>query len=439
MTERRAINHARVVTSDKVLDDASILIEDGRIVGISSKPHQADITLDAGGRYVLPGLVDLHSDGIERQLVPRPRAEFPPTLAFSEMDRYFTAAGITTGFHSLVYMDGGARSIAQAQSLFDLITQLRPSARVRHEIHLRCEIAQPAAVDAIEDTILSHGQAQLVSVMDHSPGQGKYRNLDWFASTYLKEHPDAAPADIEAAFHRSATTPATIHDSAIERVVAAARARGLLVCSHDDDSPERVDAFVRHGIGLAEFPIDLATARRVKELGLPVCMGAPNVVRGRSYGGSVSARDAVGAGLVDILCSDYHPPSLLAAAFTLASERILTLPAAVALVSRTPAHTVWADDRGTITEGAPADLIVVGLRFGLPAVTHTLVGGRLVAAADADDASDVITWNRYNDAPPTDTAAAAPVAPQPPTRREHAPSSAAHMSLAADWQHRPLR
>lgn len=432
MTERRAINHARVVTCDEVLDDASILIEDGRIAGISSKPHHADITLDAGGRYVMPGLVDLHSDGIERQLVPRPRAEFPPTLAFSEMDRYFTAAGITTGFHSLVYMDGGGRSIDQAQTLFDLITQLRPAARVRHELHLRCEIAQPAAVDAVEDTIRRRGGAQLVSVMDHSPGQGKYRNLEWFASTYLKERPDAAPADIEAAFHSSASTPATIHDPAIERVVAAARDKGLLVCSHDDDSPERVDAFVRHGIGLAEFPIDLPTAQRVKELGLPVCMGAPNVVRGRSYGGSVSAREAVGAGLVDILCSDYHPPSLLAAAFTLASERILTLPAAVAMVSRNPAHTVWADNRGTITEGAPADLIVVGLRFGLPAVTHTLVGGRLVAAADADDATDAVTWNRYNDAPPTVTASVGSVAAQLPTPGAPAPSSHAQMSLASD-------
>jgi len=176
----------------------------------------------------------------------------------------------------------------------------------------------------------------------------------------------------------------------IRRVVRAAKEQGVVLASHDDDSPERVEVFAREGVRISEFPVDSKSARKAKDLGLTVCVGAPNVVRGRSSGGNLSATEAVKQGLVDALVSDYHPPSMLQAAFKLAGKRVLSLPAAVGLTAWGPARAVGLTDRGEVREGALADLVVVGELVGLPTVTHVIVGGQVVLTA-GDRVSTLVT------------------------------------------------
>lgn len=385
----RAINNARVVTPDGVLEGASLRLEDGRIAGISRRARTDGEHLDAAGRYVLPGIVDLHGDAIEKQLAPRPGVELPEELAFLEMDRYFVTSGITTGFHAISLMEGRGRSVERGERKADLVRRYRGEALVRHELHLRCELPQEGSVAALEET-LGKGGVGIVSIMDHTPGQGQFRDLEWFGR-YWKEDRGATDEQIRAAIAEAETRDPAVAFEHVKRVVAAAEAGEAVLASHDDDTPERVEMLASEGVSISEFPVNAESARRARELGVTVCMGAPNVVRGRSSGGNLSATEAINLGLVDALCSDYHPPSLLCAAFALARESVLDLPEAIGLITRAPARAAGLPELGEIREGAVADLIVVGERLGLPVTSVSIVGGNTVFALEAAEAAAPVT------------------------------------------------
>lgn len=374
----RAINNARVVGPDGVLEGASVVIESGRIAGVFRGKENDGNTLDAAGRFVMPGMLDLHSDAIEKQFAPRPGVEFSPELAFLATDMLFASSGITTGFHAISFMEYGQRSLELGRKLCDLVVRFRDGGLVRHELHLRCELPQEASVEATE-ALLRDLPAKIVSMMDHTPGQGQYRNLEWYRR-YQTDHGGASEAAVEAAISKASPGGPPVLPGA-DRVARAARKAGSRLASHDDDTVLRVEVLAEKGIRISEFPINAESARRAKELGLSVCMGAPNVVRGRSSGGNFSATEAVSLGLVDALCSDYHPPSMLQAVFGLAKREVLPLHEAVGLVSSGPCRAVGLGDRGEIREGALADLNVVGERFGLSSITHTLAGGEIVLAS----------------------------------------------------------
>lgn len=359
------------------MENASVVLEEGRIAGVSRKAEYSGETLDAAGRYVLPGLVDLHCDAIEKQLSPRPGVEVPEALAFVEMDRLFAQGGITTGFHALSFMQGRGREVERARRLCALISRFSDEGLVRHELHLRCELPQEASVEAVEAALRGF-EGGISSVMDHTPGQGQFRDLEWFRR-YWQEDVGADEAQISAAIAEAGNGGYAVALDRVERIARAAKRGGAILASHDDDTVERVELLAEQGVEISEFPINAATARRARELGLAVCMGAPNALRGVSSGGNLSALEAIEAGLVDALVSDYHPPSMLTAAFKLASGGVLSLSQAVALVTSGPAHAARLSDRGEIKSGSIADLIVVGERAGIPTVTHTIVGGRIVA------------------------------------------------------------
>lgn len=374
-----AINNARVITPHAVLEGASVVLEDGRISGVSSRPERSADAIDAGGRYLLPGMVDLHCDAIEKQLAPRPGIEVPEELAFVEIDRLFAGCGVTTGFHGVSIMNGRSRGIDRGRRLCALISRLADEGLVRHELHLRCELPQEEAVEAVEE-VLEHGFARLVSVMDHTPGQGQFRDMEWFRRYWSG---DGADEDqISAALENAESSDHTVALDRVERVARAAKRAGAALASHDDDTTERVDLLSEHGVRISEFPINAASARRARELGQAVSMGAPNVLRGISSGGNLSALEAIKEGLVDALCSDYHPPSMIQAAFKLARENVLPLPQAIGLVTSGPARAAGLPDRGGIRQGTAADLLLIGERAGIPVVTHTLVGGEVRHAAE---------------------------------------------------------
>lgn len=371
----RAINHARVVTPERVIEDASIVLEEGKISGISRTPEHSGETLDAAGRYVLPGLVDLHSDAIEKQLEPRPGIELPEALAFIEMDRYFASSGITTGFHAISFMEHRNRSLERGKRLCDMISRFRSEGVVRHELHLRCELPEEGSLEVIE-ALLRSRTAKIVSIMDHTPGQGQFRDLEWFRR-YWKDDVGMDEGRISAAISEAENEEYSLAFDRVERIARAAKQNGATLASHDDDTVEKVEMLAEQDVSISEFPVTTAAARRAKELGLTVSMGAPNALRGTSSGGNLSAIEAIGSGLVDALCSDYHPPSMLHAAFKLARESVLKLSAAVGLVTSGPARAAELPGRGEIREGAASDLLLVGGQLGLPVITHTILDGRV--------------------------------------------------------------
>lgn len=377
-----AINNVRVVTPDGVLEGASVVLEEGRIAGVSRRAERSGEALDGGGRYVSPGIVDLHSDAIEKQLVPRPGVELSEELAFLEMDRYFATSGVTTGFHALSFMEGKGRSMERARGLCKAVVRFREEGLVRHEVHLRCELPKEGSVEAVE-VAMREIPVGIVSIMDHTPGQGQFRDLEWFRR-YWTEDRGADEEEIAAAIAQADLGNHSLAVNRVERLSHGAVEHGAVFASHDDDTVERVELLAEKGVRISEFPINAESARRAKELGIGVCMGAPNVVRGRSSGGNLGATEAIAKGLVDTLCSDYHPPSMLQAAFKLARDGVLTLPAAVALVTGEPARAAGLHEYGEIREGYAADLILVGERLGLPTVTHTVVGGRVVSEVSPD-------------------------------------------------------
>lgn len=379
MCNLRAINNARVVTPDGVLEAASVVIEEGRIAGVFDRAETSGETLDAAGCYLLPGMVDLHADAVERQAMPRPGARLPARIAFLEADRQLAFAGVTTAFDAVAFMDADLRGVERAEELCGAVLRLREDALVRHELHGRCELPQRRSLEAVL-ALLGEGGVRLVSVMDHTPGRGQFRDLASYERFY-REVRGTDDAGYEAALEELRHGGGLSLVGRFDELSLAAEEAGAVLASHDDYSAEQVEAVARRGGKLSEFPVNLAAARGAKELGLAVCVGAPNALRGRSTSGNLSASDAIRLGLADALCSDYHSPSMLHAVFELARKKTLMLPAAVRLASSNPARAVGISDRGRIQEGGLADLIVVGERFGLPTVTYTIVAGTVVASS----------------------------------------------------------
>lgn len=379
----QAINDARVVTPYGIRDRATVVLEEGYIAGVfdGRETTAGPETLEAAGSYVLPGIVDLHTDAIERQAMPRPGAHLPAGMAFVEADRLLALSGIVTAFDSIAFMDAHPRGVGRARELCGAVSSLREGALVRHELHTRCELPQRRSLEAVLD-LLGGGGVGLVSVMDHTPGRGQFADLASYESFY-REVRGANDEELVAALEETTRGGGLSLVGRFDKLARKAEEAETVLASHDDHTPEQVEAVAWRAGKISEFPVNLPAARRAKELGLSVCMGAPNVLRGCSASGNLSAKEGIQLGLVDALCSDYHAPSMLHAAFKLAMDGTLDLSTAVGLISAGPAQAADLHDRGEIREGALADLIVVRERRGLPEVLHVVVGGRVVLTANA--------------------------------------------------------
>jgi alpha-D-ribose 1-methylphosphonate 5-triphosphate diphosphatase len=360
----------------------SVRVEDGIIAEITEGGARGRGRIVPGdGRLLLPGCIDLHSDAIEREIEPRPKTYFPVDYALHELDKRLAGCGITTTFHALSFAEGelGVRSNALALEIIEEIDRRRPGLRVQTRVHARFEVTDSSAVPLLGG-LLERGRVHLLSFMDHTPGQGQFRHAaafkDYYGPVYGKT--DGELDGIIAHKQRVRSSGAAENIRALLRV---AKERALPVASHDVDTAEQVRWLREQGIGITEFPIDLDTVRAAHESGLHVMLGAPNVLRGASTGGNLSARAALADGYGDILCSDYAPQTLLHAVFLAARLGITPLPEAVKLVSLNPARAVGlADDRGSIEPGKRADLVLVDERDALVHVLRTFVGGREIFA-----------------------------------------------------------
>lgn len=374
-----SIDGGNVITPDHRAEDTSVVIRDNEIVGLETDPPVGtDRRIDADSRLVLPGFVDLHGDDIESHLEPKTGADIDPEIALIACDRLNLSVGVTTKLNAIAFEEspGGSRSLSQANALLDSIersTQLLGD----HRVHARCEIGDEAAVDTIREAI-ERPAVDLVSLMNHIPGSGQFQEAESFAREYVTDgHLDENGA-MKMAARRCAIDPAAVRRHS-EALISQARDAGIPVASHDDEDPRWVDELVDLGVDICEFPTTLPASRRANELDMVVAMGAPNLVRGGSLWGNLAVRDAIQAGVVDILCTDFHPPSLLQSLFVETGEQ---LSEKVARVSASPAEAIGLDDRGRLEPGYRADVIIVD-PVDKPTVERVFVAGSEVFRAGA--------------------------------------------------------
>ncbi|MBH0238559.1 alpha-D-ribose 1-methylphosphonate 5-triphosphate diphosphatase [Methylobrevis albus] len=371
--------NARIVLPDEVLT-GTVSIRDGLIADVSAGPSRAGE--DFGGDWLLPGLVELHTDHLESHYAPRPGVRWNPLSAVQAHDAQIAASGITTVFDALrigtdfeAKLDGhDMRRLADAIEAGVAGDRLRAD----HFIHLRCEVGAPDSLEAFA-LFEADPRVRLASLMDHTPGQRQFASLEHWRAYYQAKNSltDAAFEEMLAARIERAARHAEAHRQAIAE---RCRAAGIVIASHDDATAAHVAESIEHGVAVAEFPTTLAAAEAARAGGLSILMGAPNVVRGGSHTGNVSASDLAAAGLLDILSSDYVPFSLIHGAFLLTGpDAGLTVPDAIALVSRNPAEAVGLTDRGAILPGRRGDVIRVRLDHEVPLVRGVWRTGRRVS------------------------------------------------------------
>ncbi|MGF1659041.1 MAG: alpha-D-ribose 1-methylphosphonate 5-triphosphate diphosphatase [Rubrimonas sp.] len=349
--------NARVVAPDRVFVGA-VLVRDGMIADISEGARAPAGAVDCEGDHLLPGLVELHTDNLERHLHPRPGVDWPRRAAVAAHDAEFAAGGATTVLDALrLGSTTGEDLAALALEALEAIGQLRALDLLRadHFVHLRCELTAPELV-AEFDALHGEDRLRLISIMDHTPGQRQFASLDQYV-LYYRDKKGFTDAQLDAHIAEAKALQEAHGAPNLAAMVARMRGARFAIASHDDATEAHVAESAALGAGIAEFPTTLEAARASRAAGMRILMGAPNVLRGKSHSGNVSALELARDGLVDILSSDYAPASLLLAAFKLAEEvEGWTLPRAVACVTRNPAEAVGLDDRGAIEIGRRADL-----------------------------------------------------------------------------------
>jgi alpha-D-ribose 1-methylphosphonate 5-triphosphate diphosphatase len=377
------LNNFEIVLKDGVIERGALRLEDGLIAQISETLVD-DADVDGGGRLLLPGFVDMHGDMIEREIEPRANVRMPLELGIFDLDKKLAANGITTAYAALAFTPatyGHLRSVEHTTATIEALAAMKDDLLVDHRVHARFEITFPSAVPVAEK-LMEGGALGLISLMDHTPGQGQYRDLEIHTRNMAKARKIDYATALEMVKER--ITQREAHGDAmhiVTRLAELAREKGVSVASHDDDSLEKVILMSGLGVAISEFPITLEVAAEACRLGLATAMGAPNALRGQSYSGNLSAREAYEAGVLNILASDYHPSAILPAVVALGETKTIkgdnSLAAAVALASANPAKVLGLDDRGAIAEGLRADLIVAE-RGNVPRMRATLRGGKVI-------------------------------------------------------------
>jgi alpha-D-ribose 1-methylphosphonate 5-triphosphate diphosphatase len=372
-----ALRNARIVLAGEVIE-GSLAIQDGLISSLDAGP--ATIGEDMEGDFLVAGLVELHTDHLENHYRPRPGVFWDPLAALHAHDAQIAASGITTVFDAVrIGSDTDMPDMApHVGMLTGAIAKASEAGwlRAEHFVHLRCELPSHDVIGQFE-TYATLPLTRLASMMDHTPGQRQFRSIEDYKRFYkigrTQAELDQYIAD-RLTDHARYAAPHRAH------IADRARELGLSLASHDDASIEQVEESVRDGVAIAEFPTTLEAASAAHDAGLAILMGAPNVVRGRSHSGNISATDLVQAGLLDILSSDYVPYAMLQAAFALPNRlEQISLPAALATVSLNPARAAGLEDRGEIAIGKRGDLVRVRMVGDLPVVRGVWRQGQRVS------------------------------------------------------------
>ncbi|AMY70594.1 alpha-D-ribose 1-methylphosphonate 5-triphosphate diphosphatase [Frigidibacter mobilis] len=371
----------RVVTPDAVIERGSVRIEAGRIAEIARAPMPG-AAMTGDGLLLMPGFVDMHGDMVEREVEPRPNVRMPLELGLRDLDRRLAAAGVTTAYAAVSFHPGSAyghiRHFDNTSAIIRALKAMGDVLKVDHKVHARFEITFPDALRVVEG-LIAEGAVDLVSLTDHTPGQGQYRDLEAHVARIARDKGlSLSEAEGEVSRRINEKRGAAGDMAATLRAISdTCRAHGVALASHDDDTVEKVALMQGLGAGISEFPVTVEAATEARARGLATAMGAPNALRGKSYSGNLSARDAHGAGLLDIMASDYHPSALLPAVLELAKADPAGLAGSARLATLNPALALGLMDRGAIAPGMLADLLIAD-DSGVGHVRTTLRAGRKI-------------------------------------------------------------
>lgn len=369
-----------LVLPERIIERGSLRIEAGRIAEIAEIPIPGGIAGD--GLHLFAGFIDMHGDMIEVELEPRPNVEMPMELALNSLDARLAAAGITTAYASVSFSrgakDGERRSFDHTSNVIRRLHASRHGLRVDHKIHARFDIKFDEAVDVIE-ALIAEEQVDLVSLMDHTPGQGQYRDIERHIRQVAMNNEigeDDARALVAKRLEAGKEAAPRIA-RVMDEVATLCRAHGVALASHDDDTVDKAAWMASLGATISEFPVTMEAAHEATSRGMMVAMGAPNALRGMSYSGNLSARETHVAGLLQILAADYHPGAILPAVKILAATDPNGLAGAARLANANPAQALGLRDRGRIAPGQRADLCLADLS-GIGRVVKSLVAGKTV-------------------------------------------------------------
>lgn len=374
------LTNARIVLEEDVIH-GTIVFKNGLISEVTDEVSAVGEDMD--GDYVLPGLIELHTDHLESHYAPRPGVRWNLTAAIQSHDSQIATSGITTVFDCLRLgsdEDGGFEQ-GEMRSMSMAIQSAQSEGRLRaeHKIHLRCEVSAGDVLDHFDEFEADNGVG-LVSLMDHAPGQRQFQTMDQY-ELYYKTKRGLSDGEFADFVKRRQSQSARYSDKHRRALVERCQARNIAMASHDDATLDHVEESKGYGVTVAEFPTTMDAAAASHKAGMGVLMGAPNVVRGRSHSGNIAARTLAQADVLDVLSSDYVPFSLVHAPFILVDTvEHFDLPKAVGLVTSNPARTVGLHDRGRLEAGLRADMVRVRRQAGeVPVVGAVWRGGQRVA------------------------------------------------------------
>jgi alpha-D-ribose 1-methylphosphonate 5-triphosphate diphosphatase len=379
MTAEHVFANARIVRRDGV-SAGCVVVRGGVIAEIGEATTVAGAT-DCEGDFIIPGLIELHTDNLEKHVSPRPAVTWPIRAAVLAHDAQIATSGITTVFDAVTIGDIWGNP-ARVQHLGDMVAALDSAStagalRAEHLLHLRAELSHANLLDSFE-SLAANARVRVVSLMDHTPGQRQFADLEIYRRYYQgKNGLSDAAMDALIEKHREAQRRHAAPNR--RRVLEIARARGFILGSHDDASAAHVDEAAADGLTFTEFPTTPEAAHAAREHRIDILLGAPNVVRGGSHSGNVSAQRLARDGLIDILSSDYVPASLIHGIFVLNREAGLPLHDAVALASAEPAKLLGLEDRGRIETGRRADLVRVNAADEIPVIRGVWREGTRIA------------------------------------------------------------
>lgn len=372
--------NAEVVLPREVIH-GSVRVVDGQIADIAPGAAVPAGAIDCGGDMLMPGLIELHTDNLERHIQPRPRVDWPHASAIIAHDAELASVGITTVFDAMrvgSIPSGKGRYTAYARQLTSELLELRAknALRISHFLHLRAEVCSETLIDEMAE-FTDHDRVGIVSLMDHTPGQRQFRDISKLKQ-YVMGKNNLSEAEFAEHVANLTELRARLGDKHEAMAVQEARRYGAILASHDDTTAGHVATSAAHGIKLAEFPTTVEAAEACHAHGIQVMMGAPNLIRGGSHSGNVAAQTLAEMDLLDIVSSDYVPSALMMSAVML-GDLWGDMARGIATVTRNPADAAHLPDRGRIAPGARADLLRVARISGTPTVRETWVQGRRVA------------------------------------------------------------
>lgn len=376
-----SIVNARVVTPQGLVDPGAVRIEDGRIVDIQTNGNSfhGNDCINAQGRLLMPGFVDIHADALEMAVAPRPAAPFEPGLILPAYETELAGHGITTVYHCVGLADLGdiakpLRTRAKALELVNAIQHFMPRSLLNSRVHLRYEITDTDSLSMVHELIATR-QVDLISLMDHTPGYGVFQDIEAYRDYYRRSGLAVEKAD--AKYKRLQAHRAKVDEAALANLVRACHRHNLSAVSHDDHTAQKIEW--AHGLGMtvAEFPVTLEALDTARAKGMQTVFGSPNLVRGKSHAGNLSVADLLATGRVDILCLDYAPVCLLPGLFKAARIQNAPIHRVAPLFSLNPARAVGIDQHtGSIEIGKSADLILVDDHPACLRVLATFVAGQ---------------------------------------------------------------